>query len=273
MMMIDVVEATVFTQLVLKGGTAKSTATREIATALGKYFNQRVLVVDFDDSYSLTLALGVDPEKISPNIYDVFAKNTPLSTVIQPTEFGFDFVAGHTLLGAVERASEEGKDDALLKEHLRDVLPDYDFVLIDPPPAKSLMLTRLILYASDQVIIPLKCQRAGFNGVSETLNHIQYNVWRDLNKNLRIFGIFPTIYRRIGTHSAGILQRAKELWGDKVLPFTIPDTDLFANADDEAMPALIWQPNHEAVQPYIQLAELIVQRLGKPNKEASHEVA
>jgi cellulose biosynthesis protein BcsQ len=63
--------------------------------------------------------------------------------------------------------------------------------------------------------------------------------------------------RRIGSHSAGVIEKAREIWGDKVLPLEVPETILFPRSFDKGQPALVYSPRHEAVKPYQSLAKFI----------------
>ena len=247
-------EAKVITFSIFKGGTGKTTSAVNTAVALAKK-KQRVLLVDLDHQASATRHLGIDPEPLSPNLYDVYVQKVPITLVIKETGFGFDLVPGHPLLAAVEMSLEDG-DEHMLKEFLAGVLPEYDFVLLDSPPGKAKMSISALIAAS-HVIIPLQAQRPSLDGTHDILRFIQDVVWKDYNPNLKIIGILPTMVRRIGSHSAGVIEQARELWGDKVLPLEVPETILFPRSFDKGQPALVYSPRHEAVKPYQSLAKFI----------------
>ena len=250
-------DAKVITFSIFKGGTGKTTSAVNTAVALAKK-KQRVLLVDLDHQASATRHLGIDPELLSPNLYDVYVQKIPITLVIKETNFGFDLVPGHPLLAAVEMSLEDG-DEHMLKEFLAGVLPEYDFVLLDSPPGKAKMSISALIAAS-HVIIPLQAQRPSLDGTHDILRFIQDVVWKDYNTNLKIIGILPTMVRRIGSHSAGVIEQARELWGDKVLPLEVPETILFPRSFDKGQPALVYLPKHEAVQPYLSLAKFIYEK-------------
>jgi chromosome partitioning protein len=155
--------------------------------------------------------------------------------------------------------SLEDGDEHMLKEFLAGVLPEYDFVLLDSPPGKAKMSISALIAAS-HVIIPLQAQRPSLDGTHDILRFIQDVVWKDYNRNLKIIGILPTMVRRIGSHSAGVIAQARELWGDKVLPLEVPETILFPRSFDKGQPALVYYPRHEAVKPYQSLAKFIYEK-------------
>ena len=143
-------EARIISFSIFKGGTGKTTSAVNAAAALAQA-NQKVLLVDLDQQASATRHLGIDPEPLSPNLYDVYVRKVPLSLVRKETGFGFDLVPGHSLLAAVEEALEPG-DERMLRDFLAGVLPDYDFILLDSPPGKA-MLAISALTAATHVII------------------------------------------------------------------------------------------------------------------------
>ncbi len=250
-------DAKVISFSIFKGGTGKTTSAVNAASGLARS-KERVLLVDLDQQASATRHLGVDPEPISPTLYDVFVRKIPLSLVRQKTPFGFDLIPGHPLLAAVEEALEPG-DEHLLKDYLAGILPDYDFILLDSTPPKA-MLAISALVAANHVVIPLQAQRPALDGTHDILRFIQDVVWKKYNPNLKIMGILPTMVRRLGGHSAGVIEKARELWGDKVLPLEVPETIIFPRSFDQGQPAILFAPNHKSVTPYLAFAKMIYEK-------------
>lgn len=250
-------DARVISFSIFKGGTGKTTSAVNAATALAQR-KQRVLLVDLDHQASATRHLGIDPEPLNPNLYDVYVRKVPISLLRKETDFGFDLVPGHPLLAAVEMALEAG-DEMMLKDFLGGVLPDYDFVLLDSPPGKA-MLSISALAAATHVIIPLQAHRPSLDATHDIFRFIQDVVWKDYNPNLKIAGVLPTMVRRLGGHSAGVIEKARELWGDKVLPLEVPETVIFPRSFDRGQPALVFAPRHKAVEPYRKLGKLIYEK-------------
>jgi len=246
--------ASVITFSIFKGGTGKTTSAVNAAAALARA-GRNVLLLDLDQQASATRHLGIDPEPLSPTLYDVFVRQVPISLVRQKTDYGFDLVPGHALLAAVEEALEPG-DEKLLRDFIAGIRPDYEYIILDSPPGKA-MLAISALSAASHVIIPLQAQRPALDGTHDILRFIQDVVWKEYNQELKILGILPTMVRRMGGHSAGVVAKARELWGDKVLPMEVPETVIFPRSFDKGQPALIATPKHAAVQPYMQLARYI----------------
>lgn len=250
-------DAKVISFSIFKGGTGKTTSAINVAAALALK-KRRVLLVDLDHQASATRHLGIDPEPLSPTLYDVYVRQVPISLVRKETDFGFELIPGHPLMAAVEMALEAG-DELMLKAFLAGILPDYDFVLLDSPPGKA-MLSINALAAASHVIIPLQAQRPSLDATHDIFRFIQDVVWKDYNPKLKITGILPTMVRRLGGHSAGVIDKARELWGDKVLPLEVPETIVFPRSFDKGKPALVFSPRHQAVEPYRKLAKFLYEK-------------
>jgi len=239
---------------IFKGGTAKTTTAISLASAFVR-LNSRVLVVDLDQQASATRHLGLDPEQENPNLFHVFMKQVPASLAIKETKFGFNIMPGNSLLAAIEESLEAG-DEGLLKELISGIIPDFDYVILDSPPGKA-MLAINALVAADEVIIPLQAERPALDGVHDVLRFIQEIVWSKYNPNLKISGILPTMFKRTTTHSAGVVQKAREIWGDKVFGVEIPASIVFPRAFDRGSPLPDFDPTHDGAKAYFQLAKII----------------
>ena len=239
---------------IFKGGTGKTTSAVNTAAGLAE-LKRRVLLIDIDQQASATRHLGLDPEEQNPNLYHVFVKQIPTHLAVQETSFGFDLIPAHSLLAAIEEALEPG-DELLFKEHIQGLVPDYDYLILDTPPGKG-MLSISALAAAHEVIIPLQAERPALDGTADVLRFIQDIVWDRYNPELEILGILPTMVRRTTSHSPGVIKKARELWGDKVLDVEIPTTVSFPRSFDRGQPLLAFQREHEAARLYLELAKRI----------------
>ena len=239
---------------IFKGGTGKTTSAVNTAAGLAE-LNQRVLLVDLDQQASATRHLGLDPEEQNPNLYHVFMKQVPTHLAIQETPFGFDLIPAHSLLAAIEEALEPG-DELLFEECIQGLIPDYDYLILDTPPGKG-MLSISALAAAHGVIIPLQAERPALDGTADVVRFIQDIVWARYNPDLEILGILPTMMRRTTSHSPGVIEKARALWGDKVFNVEIPTTVSFPRSFDRGQPLLSFQREHEAARLYLELATII----------------
>jgi chromosome partitioning protein len=239
---------------IFKGGTAKTTTAINLSHALA-VLGKKVLLIDLDQQASATRHIGIDPEKENPNLYHVFQKQVPASLAVKDSKFGFKIIPGNSLLAAIEEALEEG-DESMLKNLISGILPEYDFVILDSPPGKA-MLAINALSAADEIIIPLQAERPALDGVQDLLRFISEIVWTKYNPNLKIKGILPTMYKKTTTHSAGVVQKAREIWGDKVFKIEVPEAIAFPRAFDHGAPLTHIEPSHEGSLAYIELAKII----------------
>ena len=239
---------------IFKGGTAKTTTAVNLAAALAQ-FEKKVLLVDLDQQASATRHLGIDPEKETPNLFHVFMKQITPSLAIKKTSFGFDIMPGNSLMAAIEESLEPG-DEKLFKDLIAGIIPEYDYVILDSPPGKA-MLAISALSAADEVIIPLQAERPALDGVQDILRFIQEIVWTKHNPDLKIGGILPTMYKRTTIHSAGVVQKAREIWGDKVFDIEVPESIAFPRAFDHGSPLTLFDPEHDGSKAYLKLAKTI----------------
>lgn len=242
---------------IFKGGTAKTTTAVNLSAALAD-LGKKVLLIDLDQQGSATRHLGIDPEKENPNLYHVFIKQVPASLAVKKTAFGFKIMPSNSLLAAIEESLEAG-DENMLKELIAGITPEYDYIILDSPPGKA-MLAINALSAADEVIIPLQAERPALDGVQDILRFIQDIIWTKHNHNLKIGGILPTMFKRTTIHSAGVIKKAREIWGDKVFNIEIPESIVFPRAFDRGTPLTRLEPEHDGAKAYIKLAKTIYEK-------------
>lgn len=240
---------------IFKGGTGKTTTAVSLSAALGQ-LGKKVLLIDLDQQASATRHIGFDPEVVTPNLYHVFRGQIPPASAIRETAFGFSIIPGNSLLAAIEEALESG-DEGMLRDLIEGVKDDFDYVLLDSPPGKA-MLSINALTASDGVIVPLQAERPALDGVQDLMRFIQSIVWENYNPHLKIEGILPTMVKRTTTHSAGVVQKAREIWGDKVFTTQIPEAIAFPRAFAQATPLTVLDPQHEGAKAYMEVAQVII---------------
>lgn len=239
---------------IFKGGAGKTATAVSLASALTQ-LGAKVLLIDLDQQASATRHLGLDPEQENPNLYHVFKKQVTARTAVKPLAHGFSIIPGNSLLAAIEEALEEG-DESMLRELIAGLRDEFDYILLDSPPAKA-MLSFNALSAADEILIPLPAERPALDGVQDLLRFIHEVVWEKYNPTLKIRGILPTMYKRTTTHSAGVVDKAREIWGDKVFPIEVPETISFPRAYTAGLPLPLFDPEHEGSLAYLTVARLI----------------
>lgn len=239
---------------IFKGGAGKTATAVSLASALAQ-LGAKVLIIDLDQQASATRHLGLDPEQENPNLYHVFKKQVTARTAVKVLSHGFSIIPGNSLLAAIEEALEEG-DEPMLRELIAGLRDEFDYIILDSPPGKA-MLSFNALSAADEILIPLPAERPALDGVQDLLRFIHEVVWEKYNPSLKIRGILPTMYKRTTTHSAGVVDKAREIWGDKVFPIEVPETISFPRAYSAGVPLPLFDPGHEGSQAYLAVARLL----------------
>lgn len=239
---------------IFKGGAGKTATAVSLASALTS-LGAKVLLIDLDQQASATRHLGLDPEHENPNLYHVFKKQVTARTAVKTLPHGLSIIPGNSLLAAIEEALEEG-DEPMLRDLIAGVRDDFDYIILDSPPGKA-MLAFNALSAADEILIPLPAERPALDGVQDLLRFIHEVVWEKYNPGLKIRGILPTMYKRTTTHSAGVVDKAREIWGDKVFRIEVPETISFPRAYTAGLPLTLYDPEHEGALAYLAVARLL----------------
>jgi chromosome partitioning protein len=233
-----------------KGGVAKTTTTLNLGVALVER-GMRVLAVDLDPQSNLTMSQGIDPDELDRTMFDVLVHKTPIDQVIQPREL--DLAASSIDLAGAELAlsSMIGRERALQKA-LLPVRSDYDYILIDTPPSLGL-LTINALTAADGVIVPVQCEYLSLRGLIQLENTLSM-IRENLNPDVRIAGILPTMFDGRTLHSREAVEILQENFGDLVFETRIRKTIRYAEAPVKGTSVLKYDSKGNAARAYRDLA-------------------
>jgi chromosome partitioning protein len=237
-----------------KGGVAKTTTTLNLGVALMEQ-GKRVLAVDLDPQGNLTMSQGWNPDEIERSMFDVLVHKLPIPEIVRNSEIDVA-VSSIDLAGAeLALASMIGRERALEKA-LMPVLGDYDFILIDTPPSLGL-LTINALVAANGVIVPVQCEYLSLRGLVQLENTLTM-IRENLNPNVAIQGILPTMFDKRLLHSREAVEILKENFGDLVLNTKIRKTVRYAEAPVKGMSVLRYDPSGEAAGMYRDLAKEVL---------------
>jgi chromosome partitioning protein len=237
-----------------KGGVAKTTTTLNLAAAFVES-GYRVLCVDMDPQGNLTMSQGIDPDTLELSMYDVLVYHVPIKQVVRRREVDVA-CASIDLAGAeIAMSTQIGRERSLAKA-LALVADDYDFVCIDTPPSLGL-LTINALTAADKVIVPVQCEYLSMRGLIQLQNTLQM-IRENLNPNVQIEGILPTMMDTRTLHAKEAIEILEENFGDRLFASRIRKTVRFAEAPVKGMSVLKYDPDGTAAQSYRDLAKEVL---------------
>jgi chromosome partitioning protein len=237
-----------------KGGVAKTTTTLNLGVAFQEQ-GMRVLLIDLDPQGNLTMSQGLNPDSIERSMFDVLVHRLPIQEVIHEAEVDLA-VSSIDLAGAeLALSSMIGRERALEKA-LAPVKENYNYVLIDTPPSLGL-LTINALVASDGVIVPVQCEYLSLRGLVQLENTLSM-IRENLNPDVEIQGILPTMYDNRTLHSREAVEILQENFGELVFDTKIRKTIRYAEAPVKGSSVLKYDPTGTAAEAYRELAKEVL---------------
>jgi chromosome partitioning protein len=240
-----------------KGGVGKTTTAINLGAALATQ-DVSTLIVDCDPQANTTAGLGFPRDPARRSIYHALAFNVSMADLALKCEVSRLSVvpSDKDLVGATIELVERQEREHVLRKTLEPVRSNYDFILLDCPPALDL-LTLNALVAADSVLMPVQCEYFALEGVSELLDTL-IRVRRTHNPKLAVEGILLTMFDERTNLSHQVRDDLKDFFGDQVFETFIPRNVRLAEAPSHGKPICLYDPQCRGAESYLQLAKEIM---------------
>ena len=242
-----------------KGGVGKTTSAVNLAAALGE-LGKKCLLVDIDPQGNATSGVGVDKRTVQRSTYDLLVGDGDAAGAVQATEFKNLWIlpASLALAGAEIEMVDIPHREKRLKAALAPCRDQFDYILVDCPPALGL-LTLNALVAADTFLIPAQPEYYALEGLSQLIATVR-QVKRLYNPTLDLEGVLFTMYDGRTHLTQQVVAEVKKFFPRKVYGTVIPRTVRLAEAPSFGRPINYYDARGKGAKAYMDLAKEILSK-------------
>lgn len=245
-MKIQNIRAVIASIINFKGGVAKTTTTQNLGAALAVK-GKKVLLVDADPQCNLTQGFGIHEPQ-----YDL------LNLMVEDGEFAPVHINEnlHLVPGSIQLINAERifadflNEKAILQECLEPLRDQYDYILIDCPPAFNLLTSNAIV-ARDFIIVPVQCETFPYNGLATIFKRLAMN-------KIRVDKVLATHYDSVLSIQKRIKNELYEKLPQQMFKTVIRKNTELSKAQDNGKSVFDFNTKCNGAKDYLALAEEII---------------
>lgn len=246
-----------------KGGVGKTTSAINVAASLG-VLGHKVLIIDLDPQGNTTSGLGVAKKQLPISVKDILTGEKTAKEATLDTEFdNLWLIPTNTALAGVEfdlyDMFEDHEMPYRLKEGIKPILDDYDYIIIDCPPSLG-MLTINAFTASDGIIVPMQCAYYALEGLAQLMGSIK-GIKKQFNPELTVSGILITMYNGRLLLSMQVMEDLKKYYSDKLFDTCISRNVKLTEAPGYGKPVYYYDKNAKGSKEYLAVAKELAERI------------